>query len=148
MEILGKKIGEGAHRVVYEYLPDPMYVAKVLKSGDGNTREIEHFQMLEAVRLGHLAAPCMRHLKEPDIILMERAEPCGFEEGSWVAVPLFFPDFKPDNYGMLRGNLVAVDYERMEAPTGCMRKVQWHRKGNSMVRKEGENRDAATSFRI
>jgi len=129
MEFLGKKIGEGAHRVVYEYLPDPEWVAKVLKAGDGNAKEIEHFAMLKANKLGHLVAPCRRLGKDPDVILMVRAERAEFEEGEMVKVPLFFPDFKPDNYGMLGGRLVAIDYERMEAPTGCMRSVEWRKRG-------------------
>jgi len=113
--IVGKEIGYGSFRCVYEYNLDPKYVVKVEFSG--STNNTSEFLLWEEIQelTGNLAwvkkwfAPILWTSPNKKIIVMQRTfeKP---EKKRPATIPAFFSDVKQDNFGWIGNNLVCHDY--------------------------------------
>ena len=114
MDVIGKLIGKGRSRLVYEYLPDPDWVVKINKRNvnyfgehavhDANADEYFWYNELKTIELHTWLAEC----KYVDgLFLMRRADK--LDPGKY-AVPMWFKDNNADNWGLVNNELVAIDY--------------------------------------
>jgi hypothetical protein len=101
---LGKFLGEGKSRKVFEYLPDPSYVIKLNKTAnDINLLEFNTYLYFKECDLNYLLAPCkyengnfiMKKVKHPNVGIYD--------------VPCYFSK-KDYNWGQLDDKLVRIDY--------------------------------------
>lgn len=113
--LCGRKLGSGIHRDVFECKLRPELVVKVETETNyrdfANVREMKFwndYQHMPAVK--KWLAPC--HFLSPDgrILLQERVQPILREEDVPEMLPAFITDIKPENFGMLNGQFVCVDY--------------------------------------
>lgn len=112
--LLGKKIGSGTTREVYEYAPDPdNWVIKV-ELGAGMFQNVIEFSTWNDVREGPIAKyfAVVKHISTYGCwLIMERTStpPKNYK---WpVKMPAMLTDFKRTNYGLTsKGKLVCHDY--------------------------------------
>lgn len=114
MEVIGKLIGEGKSRLVYEYLPDPNWVVKINKENvnyfgieavhDANADEYFWYNELKKIGLHTWLAECKY---SNDLFLMRRA---GNLTPGKYAIPMWFKDTNADNWGLINNKLVSIDY--------------------------------------
>ena len=130
--LLGKKLGKGAARTVYEYAPDPRYVVKV-ESDRGsfqNVAELKVWQAVQGTEFERWFAPVQQISGGGIFLLMRRTEPARAAEYP-ERLPAFFTDLKRPNFGMLDGKFVAHDYGTFpivmlsRALTKATRKAEW-----------------------
>lgn len=108
--ILGKKIGEGMSRDVYEYRPDDRYVIKVERGAYQFQNAIE-WEIWQSIQ------------KYPQILKwfapIQAISPNGLflvQEKTYTAqkypekVPYFFKDVKKENFGFIGSKFVCHDY--------------------------------------
>jgi len=126
--LCGRKIGEGIHRTVYECKIRPDLVVKV------ENQEMRYFAnvMEDKFWADHQYYEkvakwlCPIEFLSPDgrLLLMRRAE-----QGNITfpdQLPSFLTDLKPENFGMLEGRLVCIDYAlTVPNPNTRMKKVNW-----------------------
>lgn len=107
---LGKFIGEGDDRKVYEYLPDPLWIAKIPKNTlMVNERELftyDFFKELGVQEFLNSYAPCK---KENNLHLMRKVQP--LTPGEYIIPFRWKPTNNSKNYGLLEGKLVTTDYQ-------------------------------------
>lgn len=107
--IVGDKLGEGEHRRVHIFKPDPTKVIKIDYSGNHFANISEWNVWSEAVEmgLGKWFAPIHGISENGHFLVMSRTEPCLKLP---KRLPNFFSDIKRANFGRLNGRLVAHDY--------------------------------------
>jgi hypothetical protein len=112
--LCGEKIGQGIHRQVFEckLLPhlvvkvesdDFRYFANVLENkiwGDA-----EHHK-----KVADWLAPCTHLSCDGRILLQYRCDPLPLNYTMPEKVPAFMTDLKRENFGLLEGRLVCLDY--------------------------------------
>lgn len=115
-ECAGNYIAHGKFRVVYEHKTLSDYVVKVQHSYpavivgqeidiDFNKLEYLNYVMLCKYGLGSYLAPCKY---ENSYLLMRKADPA---KELPKQLPFLFSDNKLDNWGIIDGNTVKVDYQ-------------------------------------
>lgn len=111
--LCGTSLGEGIHRKVFECHLDPSLVVKVETSGDhrtfANFREMDVWNNLEHTKLSKWLAPCVSLSMSGLILLQKRVKPIRREEMP-KKLPGFLTDLKVENFGILDGQVVCVDY--------------------------------------
>lgn len=113
--LLGKHLGTGAFRDVYEYAMDPKWVMKVQKNRDCHNNLIEHeiWRDVSYTDYNKWFAPC-NWISDNGLILMQRKIiPLTYKDKNKIPkeIPYFFTDIKPDNFGWLGKQLVCHDYD-------------------------------------
>lgn len=114
MKLKGDKLGEGAFRKVYNYLPDPTIVIKVAKGRGGimhNVLEYNNWQDLEDY-IPKWLAPVTYLSEDCRYLLQVKCEPVYKLPKK---LPYLFTDLKKDNFGLLHGSVVCVDYGYIQA---------------------------------
>lgn len=106
---LGKKIGEGIGRKVYEYALNPEWVVKITESSRDfqNVMEWETWRYAVGRRAEKWLAPCHHISFSGSVLIQSRTTPL---KKLPARLPDFFTDLKAENFGMLDGRVVAHDY--------------------------------------
>ena len=109
--LAGKKLGQGIARHVYRCRLDPSLVLKVETAGQSFQNAIEWhlWNEISETKWAKYFAPCREISTCGTILLMDYAAPLP----SYIKrpkMPRFITDTKRDNFGMLKGRVVAVDY--------------------------------------
>lgn len=109
--VIGKKLGSGASREVYEWRPDPKLVVKVeLNKFDwSNIKEWDVWAAIEHTKLAQWFAPCAEIAGNGAVMLQYRTQPIRRSELP-DKIPALFTDTKLANWGMLDGRPVCHDY--------------------------------------
>lgn len=133
-ELLGlvcsDRLGSGMTREVFRFGPDEAYVIKFENESGHfqNVLEWEVWDRIKDTKLAKWFAPCLRISHCGRILIQRYAEPlaaiCLPAE-----IPAFFTDLKPDNWGHIKGQPVAIDYGKTlmleRGMTSRMRKADW-----------------------
>ena len=108
---VGKPMGEGISRKVYEWLPDPTLVAKVecRRQSFANIEEYHVWQAVEETKAAEWFAPVVQLAGHGSILLQRRTKPVTMDQLP-ARIPSFFTDLKVGNFGMLDGRIVCHDY--------------------------------------
>jgi hypothetical protein len=108
--ICGEKLGEGIARSVYEYRPDRSKVVKFEMGSYDFQNVAEWLAYEEATPAARKwLAPCIDISEHGQILIQMRVDPLLIAPKK---VPAFLADIKPDNWGLLDGHPVAIDYGR------------------------------------
>lgn len=115
--VIGKKLGSGFSRDVYEWVPDNTSVIKVAKNYRGIEANIIEFNTWETLQLKDSLydnarkwfAPCLEISGCGKYLRMSKTEPLRPHEAPTV-IPSFVTDLKIDNIGWLDGRVVFHDY--------------------------------------
>jgi len=103
--ICGKKLGSGAYRDVYEFIPDKTLVIKIANSDDGrgvNLLEKRLWFEIEETPMQKWFAPVIDVSGSGKYLLQKRIEPMPKDKYP-NKVPAFFTDMKYTNFGYLKG---------------------------------------------
>lgn len=126
---VGKKIGQGMSRDVYEYRSDHTLIVKFeVNSGSfQNVMEWETWQRVKNVpEISKYFAPCVR-ISSCGTILLQKKISTALKYPD--KLPAYLSDTKRSNYGMYNGNFVCCDYGTHamieNGMTKRMRKVKW-----------------------
>lgn len=109
--LIGKKIGSGAYRDVYNCRLDSSVVLKIEKEA-GTFSNIREWKLWEEIVYGPFEkwfAPCIDISPNGHILIQKKVEPLRKSELP-KEVPYFFTDVKPENFGLLNGKFVCCDY--------------------------------------
>jgi hypothetical protein len=111
--IVGKAIcnGTGASRSVYEVAGQPHLVLKVESAAKSfcNNLEWELWKEVKGTAYAKWFAPCHHISDNGALLVMSRTQPLAYDAYP-RRMPVFFDDFKRENYGLLDGRVVAHDY--------------------------------------
>ena len=110
--VCAELLGEGLSRKVYVYKLDPSLVVKFEFHGGYFQNVIEWKTWIDMLgnRYRRWFAPCREISPCGTVLIMERATQ--FPDKSF-SVPGFFEDVKHDNFGLIDGKVVCVDYGLM-----------------------------------
>lgn len=108
--IFGELLGSGISRYVFDYKPDKKWVIKVDVS-DYNANVIEHkiWEHVKFTKNEKWFAPCGTISRCGRIMLQRKVEYATYDKYP-KKMPTFLTDFKYQNFGLLEGKLVCVDY--------------------------------------
>lgn len=109
--ILGKELGRGMSRIVYQHRTDPTLVVKVETEGGSfqNVKEAEIWFEVEHTPFKRWFAPVVYVSGCGSVIIQKKCEP--IEKKRYPKkLPIFLTDTKYGNYGMLDGKFVCFDY--------------------------------------
>lgn len=127
---LGKFLGNGISRYVFESKFDPRLVLKIeIGEQAQNAMEWEVWRHISYVhKLNMWFAPC-HHISECNRILCQsKCKPLTSNLAP-KKVPIFFSDIKLDNWGIYKGNPVCTDYGNIllmeNGMSSKMKKVMW-----------------------
>lgn len=137
--LLGKKIGKGSARSVYEHRLDPDYVVKVeLVAGSfQNIIEAKLWAEVEGTPFAKWFAPVVYISACGTVIVQKKVETPRLSEYP-EKIPHFFTDRKYQNFGLLKGKLVCFDYGTTILSRGFTNKMQkskWWSDDNEDVKK-------------
>lgn len=129
--ILGKKLGFGIHRDVYEYKLDTTCVIKI--ANDDETRaqniiEMKIWQEIEWSDFKKWFAPCVVVSEGGKYLIQKKIEIQENPKNYPAKIPHFFTDIKPDNFGWLGRRFVCCDYSLLIITNGItkkMKNVKW-----------------------
>lgn len=130
--ILGKRLGSGVHREVYEYNLNPKeYVVKVGRDEGGRLANLKEWMIWDEVRERPEIKKWLAQVFDISVggkyLLMARAE-LGRKSDYPKKIPHFFMDTKYKNYGWIKGKLVCLDYASAAITNGFgskMKKADW-----------------------
>lgn len=109
--ILGKEIGRGMSRIVYQHRTDPTLVVKVEQQAGSfqNIREAELWFEISGTKFKKWFAPVV-YVSACGTVIMQKK--CDFLDKKKYPdkIPTFLFDTKYSNYGMLDGKFVCFDY--------------------------------------
>lgn len=107
--LLGKKIGRGAYRDVYECSLNKKYVVKVENENNGfaNMREWKVWEEVQYTPFEKWFAPCLMISNNGLILIQEKVK---HSEDLPDKIPYFFTDIKPENFGYIGKKFVCCDY--------------------------------------
>lgn len=111
--LVGKRLGFGIHREVYELRGRPDVVLKVEITGRtfANVTEWEVWQRVQyAPAIAKWFAPCVEIDQSGHVMIQKRTKPMPDRVWQTLEVPHYFTDLKPDNWGLFRGRPVCHDY--------------------------------------
>ena len=127
----GKLIGEGIHRMVFACKVRPDLVVKV-EADDGyryfaNVFEQQFWDSYSDTKdIGKWLAPCEFMSPDGRILLQKKCYPLPDSYKLPALMPAFFTDLKRDNFGLLDGRLVCVDYAiTIMNPVAKLTKADW-----------------------
>lgn len=129
--LCGKLLGEGIHRKVFECRIRPDLVVKVEHDTDwryfANVLEMRFWDDHQYFdKVAQWLAPCEYMSPDGRILLQRRALPIVDSSALPAQLPEFLSDVKVDNFGMLDGRLVCVDYAMtIPNPSTRLKKVEW-----------------------
>lgn len=117
--IMGKQLGEGIHRKVFEFTPNPKVVIKcAMEAPNINVLESEVWLMVKDTNIAKWFAPCRGTSECGIYLLQDRVEMRPRNEYPKF-VPSFFGDLKYSNFGWLNGKFVCCDYAGFIATSMC-----------------------------
>lgn len=129
--VMGEILGEGIHRSVGVFIPDPTLVIKcALSCPNINVLEEEIWQMVKDTNIAKWFAPVTAISQGGMFLLQKRVERRPRSEYP-KRVPVFFGDCKYSNYGWINGRFVCVDYAGFISSSmfhkwkGKMKKADW-----------------------
>ncbi len=112
--VCGEKLGSGLSREVYEFVFDPSYVVKWQRGTQGSFQNVNEWTIWNAIKEwewgAKFLAPCKMISPVGSWLLMKKTEPLPKDFVLPTILPEFLTDFKPENFGLLDGNLVCRDY--------------------------------------
>jgi len=114
--LVGRKIGRGIHRSVHRLRFSPELVVKVAHSESGrraNLKEYLIWDIAECSRHARWLAPVRACSTDGSFLVMDYAHPASRKDFP-RRVPAFLSDLQYDNFGILDGRLVCVDYANAE----------------------------------
>jgi len=130
--LCGRLIGEGIHRTVFACRVRPDLVVKVEHS-EGYDRYFANFQEskfwtdnqhYEAV--SKWLAPSEYLSPDCRLLLQQRCDPVPSDYKLPEKMPSFLTDFKRENFGILKGKLVCLDYAMtIPKPDTRLKKASW-----------------------
>jgi len=129
--LCGEKIGEGSSRMVFECRLRRDLVVKVEKECNwrafDNVKELTNWEDAKnRPALKKWLAPIEFASPDCRILLMHRAEPLPISYKLPDKMPAFLNDLKPENFGLIDGNLVCVDYAIIRLQLSArLRAVKW-----------------------
>ena len=114
--LCGDRLGVGIHRSVFECRLRPELVVKVEDENSpwryfANAREMQFWcdnQHFEPVY--RWLAPCEYMSPDGRVLLQKRADPIPITYELPEKMPSFLTDFKRENFGLIDGKLVCLDY--------------------------------------
>lgn len=128
----GKSIGSGTTRDVFQCRMRAEWVVKVEIEQDwrqwANVLEWKFWQDVQhASKITKWLAPCEMISPDGRILIQHRAEPLPRDYALPETLPDFLTDLKRENFGLIAGQLVCVDYALTCGTVSTrMRKVQWN----------------------
>jgi hypothetical protein len=129
---VGEKLGEGAHRKVFNWLPDSSLVVKfeVGCKSFANVIEWETWNRVKHVKvLRDWFCPCVS-ISDCGSILLQKKAKVVEDKDLPKFIPKFFTDLKKSNFGKFGNKIVCVDYglhTLMEnGMTNKMKKAEWY----------------------
>jgi hypothetical protein len=111
--LCGTLLGEGVHRKVFACRLRPELVVKVeAEPAFRYFANVHEMKMWNDASPGEMKwlAPCRYLSPDGRILLQERADPVPQDYEMPERMPSFLTDFKRENFGILRGKLVCIDY--------------------------------------
>ena len=129
--LCGKLLGEGIHRKVFECRIRPDLVVKVEHDTDwryfANVLEMRFWDDHQYFdKVAQWLAPCEYMSPDGRILLQRRTLPIVDSSALPAQLPAFLSDVKVDNFGILDGRLVCVDYAMtIPNPSTRLKKVDW-----------------------
>lgn len=127
--LCGALLGEGVHRKVFACRLRPELVVKVEAEPAfryfANVHEMKMWND-SSLKEAEWLAPCRYLSPDGRILLQDRADPVPGDYEMPERMPSFLTDFKRENFGILRGKLVCIDYA-MPIPSynSRLKKVNW-----------------------
>lgn len=111
--VIGDFVGDGSFRRVHRYGGSTSEVVKVAKDHYGILCNIEEYNTWVEASTQHddikkWFAPCNHISVVGTLLIQEYATPLPY--GERYKIPAFMADIKPANFGLLNGQVVAVDY--------------------------------------
>src|SRR5574343_3505 len=127
--ILGKEIGRGMTRIVYQHRTDPTLVVKVEHEGGAfqNVRESELWFEIADTKFKKWFAPVVYVSGCGTVIIQKKCEPLDKKKYP-KKIPVFLTDTKYANYGLLNGKFVCFDYGSIAFTMDWkdrLKKAQW-----------------------
>lgn len=128
--LCGDLIGRGIHRTVFECMIRRDLVVKVEDSDSryfANVLEQKFWDDHQyAATVAKWLAPCEYMSPDGRILLQTRCEPVPRGTRMPDKLPGFLSDLKRDNFGLLDGRIVCVDYAMTTpSPSVRLRRVDW-----------------------
>ena len=109
--VVGERIGGGISREVYEFRPNNDLIIKFDTNSRSfqNVSEWETWGWVRGTRMARWFAPCVQISPCGTVLLQRRCEPLQKKQIP-RKLPAFLCDFKPENFGLLEGKVVCLDY--------------------------------------
>jgi len=109
--LLGKMLGYGCYRVVYECALNKDYVVKIENANGGfsNIKEWKLWEEVEYTPFKKYFAPCI-FISDNGKVLIQKKVRLVLQEELPKEVPYFFTDVKPENFGFIGKQFVCCDY--------------------------------------
>lgn len=129
--LCGKLLGEGIHRKVYECKLRPELVVKVEYDTDyryfANVMEMKFWcDHQHYSKVANWLAPCEYMSPDGLILLQRKTTPIPDDSLLPAKLPSFLSDIKKENFGMLNGLLVCMDYAMtLPNPSLRLKPVSW-----------------------
>lgn len=129
--LCGNKIGGGIHRDVFKCKLRPELVVKVETETNyrffANVNEMNFWNDNQYYsKVAQWLAPCEFLSPDGRILLQKRCDPVPMNYKLPKQLPGFLTDIKRENFGVLNGKLVCVDYASIISnPTIKLRNVDW-----------------------
>lgn len=133
--LCGKLLGSGVYRDVFECkLNDSLVVKVEIQNDNGyrtfmNVQEMHFWNMFNSIpAVKQWCAPCEFLSPDGHILLQKRVEPLRAADRASMPdkLPAFLTDLKYDNFGLLDGRIVCVDYGGcIMNPETKLRKAEW-----------------------
>jgi len=128
--LCGKFIGQGIHRKVFECKIRPDLVVKVESDDNRSFANIFEMQFWDANQhykeINKWLAPCEYLSPDGMILLQRKCSPVPFDYKLPAKLPEFLTDCKRDNFGIMDGKLVSVDYaSTIINPSAKLKKADW-----------------------
>lgn len=130
--LCGELLGQGVYRRVFECRIRKDLVVKVETEvgwhrSFANVAEMRFWNDHEHYKkVADWLAPCEYLSPDGRILLQRKASPIVDRSALPEQVPAFLSDLKPENFGMLDGRLVCLDYAMtIPNPSTRLKKVDW-----------------------
>lgn len=115
--LVGKYIGGGVYRDVYEYGPDDKYVIKIAKDSRGIISNVKEFDFWEEIAwfkndaawIKDWFAPVKEMSLNGSVLIMQRTEENPKKKRP-LEIPAFIDDYHYQNFGWIGNRFVCHDY--------------------------------------
>ena len=112
--LLGEKIGQGCHRIVYEHETNKDWVVKIQNSQEwSNIVEYEIWKTIMWTKYKKWFAECFYISRNGKAMIQQKVEPITKYNEHLIPdkIPYFFTDVKASNFGFIGEQLVCHDYD-------------------------------------